>query len=360
MIGHRSGIFELAGAIHLHTEYSDGSVCYNELRSTAREVGLDYLVVTDHMTLKAKDEGEEGEEKGLYTLIGYEHNDSQEKNHYLAMGCSKVVSEQEDVRQYVAAIKEQGGIGFMAHPAEKRNYFKQYPSYPWTNWDIKDVDGIELWNQMSEWVENLKSWFSFIRILYPRRFHRGAPRKVLKNWDRINLKRFLSGIGGVDAHTFKHRFLGFTFYVFPLKVELKGIRNYIYLKENPQANDFKKTKDLMLKALKDGHGYIGYYRRGDAAGTLITLTDNLDKLYLPGRIDDVPVLPALINVSIPEKGTIKLIRNGKLVDTIDSDKASFKINSFGLYRIEVFKGKDTWIYSNPFPVGNYPIEESDE
>lgn len=156
MIKHNDDLFELSGVIHIHTEYSDGSATYDELKSTAHEVNLDYIVVTDHMTLDAKEKGEEGFSEGLFTLVGYEHNDIYEKNHYLAIGCSKVISEQEDVKQYVSAIKKQGGIGFMAHPAEKRNYFKQYPSYPWTDWDIEGIDGIEIWNQMSEWVENLK------------------------------------------------------------------------------------------------------------------------------------------------------------------------------------------------------------
>lgn len=360
MLKHNDKLYELAGVIHIHTEYSDGSVTYKELRSTARDVKLDYLVVTDHMTLKAKDEGEEGFFDGVYTLIGYEHNDVHEKNHYLALGCSKVVSEQEDVNRYVSAIKEQGGIGFMAHPAEKRNYFKQYPSYPWTNWDIEGIDGIEIWNQMSEWVENLKNWFSFVRILYPRRFHRRAPEKVLLNWDRINQKRFIAGIGGVDAHTFIHKFLGITFHVFPLKVELKGIRNYIYLSEDPEENDFEQNKKNILNSLKNGHGYIGYYRRGDASGTLIQLVDAKGKMYLPGRNFDMPKLPAQLKVSIPENAEIRCLKNGNIYDSKIGEDASFNIEEQGLYRIEVYKGRDTWIYSNPFPVGTYPLDLDNE
>lgn len=357
---HSDQIYELAGVIHLHTEYSDGSSTYKVLRDTAREVELDYLVVTDHMTLKAKDDGEEGLEKGLYTIIGYEHNDIYKKNHYLAIGCNKVVSEQEDVFQYVRAIKDQGGIGFMAHPAEKRNYFKQYPSFPWTDWDVKGVDGIEIWNQMSEWVENLKSYFSFIRIFYPRRFHRGAPKKVIKNWDRLNLKRFVSGIGGVDAHTFKHSFLGFKFEIFPLKVELKGIRNYIYLKSNPDVQSFEENKKDIIAALKNGHGFIGYFRRGDAAGTLIELVGGDNKRYLPGLNEEVPKLPAKLEVSIPSEAEIRFILNGRVINSKNGSKASFTINQKGLYRIEVFKGKDAWIYSNPFPVGVYPMDLSND
>lgn len=360
MIKHQDNIFELAGVIHIHTIYSDGSVSYNELKSTAREVNLDYIIVTDHMTLKAKEEGEEGYSKGLFTIVGYEHNDVAEKNHYLAIGCSDVVSEQVDVKEYVNAIKEQGGIGFMAHPAEKRNYFKQYPSYPWTDWNIEGIDGIEIWNQMSEWVENLKSYFSFIRLFYPRRFHRGAPPKVLKNWDRLNQKQFVSGIGGVDAHTFRHSFLGLKFHVFPLKVELKGIRNYVYLSHNPEDRDFKENKKAIVEALKNGNGYIGYYRRGDAAGTQILLIDSVGKKFLPGRNKDIPSLPAQLVVSLPDNAEVRCIRNGEITSIENGNKVTFKIEQNGVYRIEVYKGKDTWIYSNPFPIGRYPLDLENE
>lgn len=355
MVTHSDDIFELAGALHLHTVYSDGSVDYPELRSVAREVGLDYIVTTDHMTLDAFNKGEEGEEEGLFTLVGYEHNDEFKKNHYLVMGVNAVAKNQKDAAVYVREVQNLGGIGFMAHPAEKRDYFKRYPSYPWTDWEITGVTGIEIWNQMSEWVENLKNWGSFIRIFYPRRFHRGAPKKVLKFWDKVNQKRFLSAIGGVDAHTFRYSILGICFYIFPLKVELKGVRTYVYLSKNPYNNDFQESKSVILSALEKGNGFIGYYRRGDAAGSLFYLEDKKGNKLLPGVNESSPVLPGKLHVKLPEAGEICLIKNGDFQESLVGHEAVFEINKNGVYRIEVKKGRMTWIYSNPFPVGIYPI-----
>jgi len=174
-----SSIIELSGALHLHTTCSDGGVDFPTLIQTAKDVGLDYVVVTDHMTLKGRELGYEGFSEKLLVVIGYEHNDSNNINHYLALGTSKVARVHNDPQHYIDAINQDGGAGFLAHPVEKRNYFKNYPPYPWTAWNTHGYDGIELWNQMSEWLEHLKCWAQFFHLAYPRRFYVMRPKTVL-------------------------------------------------------------------------------------------------------------------------------------------------------------------------------------
>ena len=52
-------------------------------------------------------------------------------------------------------VKALYGIGIIAHPDERRNYFAEYPPYPWIEWVLDEFTGIEIWNHMSEWVEGL-------------------------------------------------------------------------------------------------------------------------------------------------------------------------------------------------------------
>ena len=151
---------EITGAIHLHTTYSDGGITIKELINAAKTVGLNFIIVTDHMTLRGLDEGYEGLTDNLCVLVGYEHHDPHKKNHYLALGVDQVFNPSLKPQSYINEIKKAGGIGFLAHPAEKRNYFGSLPPYPWTDWEVDGFDGIEIWNQMSDWVENLKSWMS--------------------------------------------------------------------------------------------------------------------------------------------------------------------------------------------------------
>ena len=50
-------MIELTGAIHMHSVFSDGSGEVEEIARYAEEVGLDYLILTDHNTLRALKEG---------------------------------------------------------------------------------------------------------------------------------------------------------------------------------------------------------------------------------------------------------------------------------------------------------------
>lgn len=351
-----SGLFsEVSGAIHIHTRFSDGGVDFPELVAAAREVGLDFIVVTDHMTLAGKDKGYEGFHDNLVVLIGYEHNDSNDKNHYLAIGIDTVVEEQDFPQKYIDLIRSGGGIGFLAHPAEERQYFKRYPSYPWTEWSVSGYDGIEVWNHMSEWVENLKSWGSFIRIFYPRRFLKGIPPDLLKKWDELNRTRFISGIGGVDAHTFNYGKGIFRYRIFPIKVELKGIRTHLYLPHSIADCGFEEVKKIYLRALKHGNGYISNFRRGDARGTELFLRYDDNSTVPPGYSGKDSLLPAALCISIPLKAEIRIIRNGVLVNREIGMYHQFDITENGLYRVEVFRKNKAWIYSNPFPIGSYPL-----
>jgi hypothetical protein len=346
---------ELCGAIHLHTTFSDGGVDFPVMIDTAREVGLDYIVVTDHASLRGKEAGYEGFSGDLFVCVGYEHNDKANINHYLALGCNTVIANQEEPQGYIDRIKTDGGIGFIAHPVEKRHYFKKYPPYPWTEWNASGFDGIELWNQMSDWLENLRSWLNFVRLFYPRRFLLEVRGELLARWDTMNRARFVSGIGGVDAHSMKVRFGIFRFTIFPIKVELKGIRTHLYCSTPLPKDNAAGAKMMLLDALKNGRGFISNYRRGDAKGTALYLIDGNGRFLPPGNSDSDVALPARIMVNLPQHALIKLLFNGKCIDTRMGQTAEFSITSHGLYRIEAYKGKYAWIYSNPFPVGRYPL-----
>jgi len=82
---------ELCGAMHLHTTFSDGSVDFPALIACAKEVDLDFIVVTDHLSLKGREMGYEGFSDDLFVFVGYEHNDVDNLNHYLVLGTENVV-----------------------------------------------------------------------------------------------------------------------------------------------------------------------------------------------------------------------------------------------------------------------------
>ncbi len=344
---------EMCGVIHLHTPYSDGSSSFSDYANVASVLGLDFCAITDHMNLEAR-KNEKCVQNGIHFLIGYEHNDARGINHCLVFGTPTVVSGSKPV-EYLDEVEKEGGFSILAHPNEERNYFKEYPAYPWTNWELKNFHGIELWNQFSVWVENLHSLFSYINILFPRRLTTAISTDLLQRWDKINLDRFVSGVGGVDAHTLQYCFWGIKKEIFPLKVELSGVRQHLFIKEN--TSEGEERVEALKNALQRGNGFISNYRRGDARGSKIELIDSHKTIFYPGINSSTPVLPCCISVSIPVKARVRVIRNGDFYGEKNGSDLQFKINEQGSYRVEVWRKGFGWIYSNHFIVGSFPFSD---
>ena len=50
---------EYVGAIHMHSVFSDGSGEVLQITKYAMETGLDFIILTDHNTIRALEEGYE-------------------------------------------------------------------------------------------------------------------------------------------------------------------------------------------------------------------------------------------------------------------------------------------------------------
>ena len=264
-------MFEYVGAIHMHSVFSDGSGEVPQIAKFADEVGLDYIILTDHNTIRALDEGYENWYGNTLCLVGCELNDKENKNHYLAFGIDKTYSTRISAKEYVKKVKEDGGIGFLAHPHEKREHMKEHPSYPWTEWDTEDFNGLEVWNHMSEWMENLTEDNKYQAFLHPLRTIQAPQKETLKIWDELNLKRKVVGIGGVDAHAHKYNLLGFLeVEIFQYKVLFKSIRTHILLEKELEREiseeSIKDSKKFIYAALADGKCFFSNDYHADSKG----------------------------------------------------------------------------------------------
>ena len=324
-------MFEYIGAIHMHSVFSDGSGEVPQIAKFADEVGLDYIILTDHNTLRALDEGYENWYGNTLCLVGSEINDKENKNHYLAFGINKTYSTRISAKDYVRKIKEDGGIGFLAHPHEKREHMKEHPPYPWIEWDTEDFNGIEIWNHMSEWMENLTEDNKYQAFLHPLRTITAPQKETLKLWDELNLKRKVVGIGGVDAHAHKYNLLGFLeVEIFPYKVLFKSIRTHLLLKNeliiDNSEESIQHSKKTINDALADGKCFFANDYRADSKGFRF-FAEVDDKIYQMGdylNCTDKIKLRVLLPVKEAE---IKLIRNGEeIADTFDNS-ADFIIES---------------------------------
>lgn len=342
-------MFEYIGAIHMHSTFSDGTGDVPDIARFANEVGLDFILLTDHNTLRALQEGYEKWYGNTLLLVGCEINDKENKNHYLAFGINEAFSTRTPAKKYVSKVKELGGIGFLAHPHEKRKH-KEHPAYPWTEWDTEDFTGIEIWNHMSEWIENLTEENKYRSFLHPLRTIVAPPPETLKIWDELNQKRKVVGIGGIDAHAHKYNLVGFLeVEIFPYKVLFKSIRTHILvdeqIKKGKNLKDIETAKWLIYNALKDGKCFFANDYVSNSKGFRFYAELNKKKYQMGDTIPDhknVKFIVLLPGVA----AEIKLFRNGHLIETNIGMDAEFIVNKKGVYRVEVFYDNRAWIYSN--------------
>lgn len=340
-------LHEIVGCIHIHSTYSDGTGTIPYIAQVAGEVGLNFFMMTDHNNLRAIANNEEKWYGSVLSIIGYEINDIDDSNHYLAFGLKEEVDRNLPARNYVKQVKIKGGFGIIAHPDEQRSAMLEHPPYPWTAWDSDDFAGIEIWNQMSEWMEGLKPWNKIWRFVNPRRSIIAPVRRTLQRWDEVNKTRKVVGIGGVDAHAHKHPMFGglVEVTIFRYKVQFQTVRTHLLLsKPMLPGMDVKEAKQLVYDALLDCRVFVSNYYNGDAKGFTFFAENSHGSVQIGG------ILPfeknTLLTVRLPASAQVTIVENGKILHSEEGKLINFEITEPGLFRVEVFREKRAWIYSN--------------
>jgi hypothetical protein len=347
-------MFEYVGAIHMHSKFSDGSGDAPQIAETANEVGLDYIILTDHNTLRAMHEGYEKWYGNTLMLVGCEFNDKVNKNHYLAMNIKETFSGRQSASEYVKKVKDSGGIGFIAHPHEKRDSMKEHPPYPWTEWNAGEYTGIEIWNHMSEWMEGLTEQNKYNHFVHPLKSIVAPAPETLKKWDELNEKRRVVGIGGIDAHAHKINVLGFVeVEIFPYKVLFKSIRTHILTKKKIRGKNLSvdDSKKIIYDSLESGRCFVANSYHGNAKGFKFYARKENKTYHMGETVSGAG--KTNLKVTLPNKnGEISLIRNGKKISEISGSEGHFIVSQNGQYRVEVYMNGKAWIFSNHIRIEN--------
>ncbi|MFA6235373.1 MAG: CehA/McbA family metallohydrolase [Bacteroidota bacterium] len=349
-------MYEYIGAVHIHSRYSDGTGEIPDIVHAASEVGLDFLMLSDHNTLRPKIDGWEGWRENVMLLIGYEINDRQDRNHYLAFGLDKTVGVRISAQEYVRRVHEQGGIGFIAHPDEKRRSMPEHPAYPWLAWDAVDYDGIEIWNHMSEWAEGLTDENKYQRFLHPLKSIIAPPEETLRRWDALARERRVVAIGGTDAHAHKADVMGFfEVEVFPYKVMFKSVHTHVLLDEPVRRNDaacFEEDKWRVYEALRRGRCFVANSYQADPRGFAFYAT-SAEATLQQGDFAEFPGKGKIaLHVEVPQAARLRLICNGEVQKEITAREHSFGVPHAGAWRVEAWIEDSGWIFSNHIRLGN--------
>jgi len=334
---------EIIGVIHIHSDYSDGSKSIEEIAAIGEKAGLDFLMFTDHNTLKPLHDGKQRFYGKTAVIIGYEIEDSNDENHYLAFGLDEILPRGLKAREYVKAVRDAGGLGIIAHPDEIRNSFPQYPSYPWTDREAEGFDGLEIWNHMSAWMENLKRINMLKMAITPRRSLRGPTARALALWDELANTRKVAGIGSADVHAHLYRRGPLRLTIFPYKVQFRSIRTHLLL-DKPLSMDIIEARDQILSAIRNCRVFVSNFRWGEAAGFRFYAASG-DNIFQTGNTVECSGNLSLF-ISSPVKTEIRLIKNGQVWTTLNGRSFEVPVSTPGVYRVELYIGRRGWVYSN--------------
>lgn len=169
------------GDFHTHTNLSDGKLTVEEGMESARRMGLDFFVATDHNIIPTK-----WLKSDILVIPGVEITST--KGHFNALGIQKWVDWQpycedggmeseEGMNRILKDVKEASGVRSINHPMLK----------PW-DWQftetlLDEVDVIEIWNDPT-FKDNPK-----------------ATEEALHLWNKLlNDGYRIPGIGGSDSH----------------------------------------------------------------------------------------------------------------------------------------------------------------
>ncbi len=362
-------MFEAVGNMHMHTPYSDGEKYHREIAADAIRAGLDFVIVTDHNVLVEGVEGYyETEEGRVLLLTGEEVHDTRRQpqaNHFLAYGAGKELYRHAcRPQELINTVREAGGYGFLAHPFEEAlPLIREGSDLGWFDWDIEGFTGLEIWNYMSSFknevarymsnmrIRNLTYWklkvLPFIRN--PERLVTAPEVEALAKWDELLAagKRVVA-IGNSDAHGTPLSLGPITRIVFPYEFLFRAVNTHVLLPE-PLSGDVQHDKAMILTAIGMGNSWVGYDMPRSTRGFRFT-GQGINK----GTMGDTIKLDAgaTLQALAPAKAHIRLICHGQVVAEVQNEPNLTHIPiEPGAYRVECllpYEGKERgWIYSNP-------------
>ncbi|MBI4367949.1 MAG: PHP domain-containing protein [Candidatus Omnitrophica bacterium] len=322
------------GVYHVHTQYSHDSKAPLELvMETAQKAGLDFVVVTDHNNMNGANVYQDMNAPKPPLLVFGNEISTWHDGHLGALGIKETPPNTGETAKIVEFIHNQGGYAVPAHPDSKRK--------PWTNWNIENFDGLEIYSLSDIFYVDtfrliLKAFF-----FTPKHFLKSVlktPEPALKLWDSQLLSgRRIAAFGSIDSHL-KFRPLGR--HIENLLLHFQAVTMYVL------ADELDEKK--MIDALGHGRSFIAFEMRGIAQDFSFTAETNGESA---GMGESVSAESAVrLMVKSPQEGTIRLIHNGRTIRETEGTALTYESSEPGFYRVEIDRGGEIWIISNPIYV----------
>ena len=350
----RDNYIPLRCCIHVHTYASDGNASIEEICRAASAEGIDCVVITDHETLGHKINGYVGD---VLVITGEEITPNYSvkpdafgrmkgaslNNHLLALGIQQPIrSEDRSPQELIDLVSEQGGLSFLAHPAE--------PGHPWVDWTVERFTGLEIWTYKAAWKRSLEGIGSKTYAWRnPDSVIDGPAEEILARWDKLSLSRRIVGLGSADNHAYLSEIEGVERVFLPWEVGLSGIVSYVWVEANRYT---EQSVIAFLEAVGNGRLIIAHDGLRVARGFKATARRKAEShVFFPGAcIDDPNGL--VMEVRSPTSATLRILRDGELIHEFQNqDECELPLDSPGVWRVEARLNGRPWVFANPFYIG---------
>jgi hypothetical protein len=314
---------DLRGALHVHTAHShDSRGTIDDLLPLAKDIGLDFLCITDHDNRKAAEW--EGLHDGILVIAGEEC--APRGGHTGAYGIRNTYPRGMDPQALIDAVRAEGGFSVINHPFGKGGR---------DTIDAAGFDGLEVYNFGMEFNQKTAGLVFKMLFWFPWDQYNAAascikrPVRELELWDRLTQERPVVGIGTVDAHQ---------------KAILPRYRHSLWAASTHVLAE-KLDEPSVIAALKAGHCYIALEKDASATGFLYTGRSG-GKTALMGETLALD-RAATLNVTLPKKAGITILKDGKKHHAATARSLELAVTEPGVYRVEAELDGNPWVYSNP-------------
>lgn len=341
------GLYEYRVALHVHSRYSDGSGSPEEIIAEANRAGLDVLWLTDHDGREAARHPGSGYYGHLLFLVGAEITPP--TNHYLAFGPVEPPPATLPFQEIINRVRDQGGLGFIAHPEDAGNATAHLPSYRWTDRAVEGFTGLEIWNHISDWSRQIHHIPGGIwAALHPFSGMVEAWPASLALWDALGQHRPVVGIGGTDAHAARVGFGPLSLTLFAYRKSFQTIRTHLYTTA-PLSTDWRWAEAQLLEALQAGRAAVVNAARGGETGFRLWARSSDGNQAAMGSVILAQKSWRLQGLS-PVLASWRVIRDGRIVQQMTGTVLDAAVTEPGVWRVELWRPGGAWLYSNPLYV----------
>jgi len=341
------------GAIHIHSDFSDGDSSMEEIIEAAQNAGLDFIIVTDHNELTPKQFAYQRRYGKLLVICGYELTFRRfAKNHLLVFGVpSHKPYTGKPYFERMKDIARDGGRLFIAHPWSLFKPWLLQHHLAWSKFPSAHFDGLEIWSYMHDWVGALKPTKLFRQWRKPDDWLRGPSPRLLQRWDRLNMKRRVAGIGALDNHARKVPFSKKV--VFPHEQLFRALLTHVTVTPEGQDSgegphgpdrDAQRSARAIIDAIASARSYFANNAVADAEGFEFFAQDGEKKALMGERMKFSPGMG--LHAAGPVAAEYTVIRSGAPVASFQSDRFDFSPPGPGVYRIEGRIAGRPWLFSN--------------